>query len=161
MEGLDDADSSDSEDESEDDSPHASDGSCPSGSRYDGIAGKSNECSSSTLDSLEDTPASSAAEKPLEQPEGTEGEPQGETNSGGQTEIANEENSKMTKPLEEEAQEKNEITQALKEEEQENVPSKAQETNQSESTVSMKYKILFLLFICFYCRFPHCGSSVS
>ncbi|NXP81960.1 SDE2 regulator, partial [Ramphastos sulfuratus] len=133
LEGLDDADSSDCEDESEDDSPSASDGSCPSGSRYNEIAGKSNECSSSSVDSVEDTPANSAAEKPLEQPEGTERELQGETNSGGGTEIPDEENSKMTKPLKEEAQEKNEITKALKEEEQETVSSKAQEMNQSES----------------------------
>ncbi|NXG50985.1 SDE2 regulator, partial [Psilopogon haemacephalus] len=133
LEGLDDADSSDCEDESEDDSPHASDESCPSGSRYDEIAGKSNECSSSSVDSVEDTSASSTAEKPLEQLGGAERELQGETNSGGETEVPDEENIKMTKPLKEEAQEKNEITQALKKE-QESVSSKAQEVNQSEST---------------------------
>lgn len=58
-----------------------------------------------------------------------------------------EENSKMTKPLKEEAQENNEVTQALKEEEQENVSSKAQETNQLQSTVSMKqYEMCYVFF---------------
>lgn len=97
------------------------------------------------MDSVEDSPATSAAEKPLEQPEGAGRDLQGEAETGGQTEIPAEENSKMTKPLKEEAQEKNEITQAAKEEEQENVSSKAQETNQLQSTVSMKqFKILCL-----------------
>ncbi|XP_076190788.1 splicing regulator SDE2 [Aptenodytes patagonicus] len=134
LEGLDDPDSSDCEDDSEDDSPHASDGSCPSGSRYNENPGNSNECSSSSLDSVEDSPATSATEKPLEPPEGTGRDPQGKTHTGGQTEMPAEENSKMTKPLKEEAQENNEVTQALKEEEQENVSSKAQETNQLQST---------------------------
>ncbi|PKU39556.1 hypothetical protein llap_10139 [Limosa lapponica baueri] len=71
LEGLDDRDSSDCEDDSEDDSPHASDGSCPSGSRYNENAGNSNECSSSSVDSGEDMPSTSTTEKPLEQPEGT------------------------------------------------------------------------------------------
>lgn len=142
MEGLDDPDSSDCEDDSEDDSPHASDGSCPSGSRYNENAGNSNECSSSSLDLVDDSPTTSATEKPLEQPEGTGRDLQGETHTGGQAEISAEENSKMTKPLKEEAQEKNEVTQAPKEEEQENISSKAQETNQSQSPVSMKqYKM--------------------
>ncbi|NWH23604.1 SDE2 regulator, partial [Grus americana] len=134
LEGLDDCDSSDCEDDSEDDSTHASDGSCPSGSRYNGNAGNSNECSSSSVSSVEDSPATSAIEKPLEQPEGTGRDLQGETHAGGQTEIPADENGNMTKPLKEEAQEKNEVTQALKEEEQENVSSKAQETNQLQST---------------------------
>ncbi|KAK0682990.1 SDE2 regulator, partial [Pygoscelis papua] len=134
LEGLDDPDSSDCEDDSEDDSPHASDGSCPSGSRYNENAGNSNECSSSSLDSVEDSPATSATEKPLEPPEGTGRDLQGETHTGGQAEMPAEENSKMTEPLKEEAQENNEVTQSLKEEEQENVSSKAQETNQLQST---------------------------
>ena len=142
MEGLDDDDSSDCEDDSEDDSPRASDGSCPSGSRYSENAGNSNECSSSSVVSVEDTPSTSVTEKPLEQPEGTGKHLQGETCAGGQTEIPADENSKMTKPVKEEAQEKNEVTQALKEEEQENVSSEAQETSQLQSTVSMKqYKM--------------------
>ncbi|XP_075003346.1 splicing regulator SDE2 isoform X3 [Calonectris borealis] len=134
LEGLDDHDSSDCEDDSEDDSPQASDGSCPSGSRYNENAGNSNECSSSSLDSVEDSPATSATEKPLEQPEGTGRDLQGGTHTGGQTEIPAEENSKMTKASSFEAQEKNEETQALKEEEQEDVSSKAQETKQLQST---------------------------
>ncbi|NXF33156.1 SDE2 regulator, partial [Nyctibius bracteatus] len=134
LEGFDDCDSSDGEDDSEEDSTHAYDGSCPSGSRYNEDAGNSSECSSSFLDSVEDSPATSAAEKPLEQPEGTGRDVQGETHRGGQTEISAEENSKMTKPLKEDAQEKNEVTQALKEEEQEDVSSKAQEKNQLQNT---------------------------
>ncbi|NXC73191.1 SDE2 regulator, partial [Anhinga anhinga] len=133
LEGLDDDDSSDCEDDSEDDSPRASDGSCPSGSGYNENAGNSNECSSSSMDSVEDSPATSATEKPLEQPEGTGRHLQGEAHADGQTEIPADENSKMTKPLKEEAQEKNEVTQALKEEEQD-VSSEAQETNQLQST---------------------------
>ncbi|NXJ82225.1 SDE2 regulator, partial [Trogon melanurus] len=133
LEGLDDPDSSDSEDDSEDDSP-PSDGSCPSGSRYNENAGNSNECSSSSLDSVENSPATSATEKPLEQPTDAERDLQGEMHTNGQTQIPAEENSKMTKPLKEEAQEKNEMTQDLKEEEQENASSKAQETNQLQST---------------------------
>ncbi|XP_035759558.1 replication stress response regulator SDE2 isoform X1 [Egretta garzetta] len=136
LEGLDDCDSSDCEDDSEDDSPHASDGSCPSGSRYNENAGNSNECSSSSLDSVEGSPAISATVKPLEQPEGTGRDLQGETDAGGQTEIPADENSKMAKPVEEEAQEKSEVTPALKEEEQqEKVSSEAQETNPLQSTV--------------------------
>lgn len=135
---MDDRDSSDCEDDSEDDSPHASDGSCPSSSRYHENAGNSNECSSSSVDSVENSPGTSATEKPLEQPEGTGRDLQRETQAGGQPEIPADENSKMTKPLKEEVQEKNEVTQALKEEEQENISSKAQETNQLQSTVSMK-----------------------
>ncbi|XP_035759559.1 replication stress response regulator SDE2 isoform X2 [Egretta garzetta] len=135
LEGLDDCDSSDCEDDSEDDSPHASDGSCPSGSRYNENAGNSNECSSSSLDSVEGSPAISATVKPLEQPEGTGRDLQGETDAGGQTEIPADENSKMAKPVEEEAQEKSEVTPALKEEEQqEKVSSEAQETNPLQST---------------------------
>ncbi|NXT47522.1 SDE2 regulator, partial [Pluvianellus socialis] len=143
LEGLDDDDSSDCEDDSEYDSPGASDGSCPSGSRYNENAGNSNECSSSSVDSVEDSPATSAAEKPVEQPEGTGRDLQGEAHTGGQPEIPADENSKITKPLKEEVQEKSdvtqvqeksEVTQALKEEEQENTSSKAQETNQLQST---------------------------
>ncbi|NXA18127.1 SDE2 regulator, partial [Ibidorhyncha struthersii] len=134
LEGLDDRDSSDCEDDSEDDSPHASDGSYPSGSRYHENAGNSSECSSSSVDSVENSPTTSATEKPLEQPEGTGRDVQGETHAGGQPEIPADENSKMAKPLKEEVQEKNEVIQALKEEEQENVSSEAQETNQLQST---------------------------
>ncbi|XP_065691403.1 splicing regulator SDE2 [Patagioenas fasciata] len=134
LEGLDDRDSSDCEDESEDDSPHTSDGSCPSGSKSNENAGNRNECSQSSVDSVEDGPATSANEKPPEQPEGTGRNVQGETHAGGKTEISADENSEVTKPLKEEAQEKSEVTQALKEEEQENVSSKAQETNQLQST---------------------------
>ncbi|NXS62878.1 SDE2 regulator, partial [Brachypteracias leptosomus] len=133
LEGLDDTDSSECSDDSEEDSPHASDGSCPSGSRYNESAGNSNECSSSSVNSAEDSPGTSATEKPLEQPESSGRDLQGETSTGGQTEIPAEENSEKTEPLKEEAQEKNEVTQALKEEEQENVSSKAQETNQLQS----------------------------
>ncbi|OPJ72210.1 SDE2-like protein [Patagioenas fasciata monilis] len=134
LEGLDDRDSSDCEDESEDDSPHTSDGSCPSGSKSNENAGNRNECSQSSVDSVEDGPATSANEKPPAQPEGTGRNVQGETHAGGKTEISADENSEVTKPLKEEAQEKSEVTQALKEEEQENVSSKAQETNQLQST---------------------------
>ncbi|XP_051471443.1 splicing regulator SDE2 [Apus apus] len=133
LEGLDDQDSSDGEDDSEGDSPYASDESCPSGSRYNDNAGNSNEGSNSSVDSVEDTPATSATEKPLEQLEGTGRNLQGETHTSGQTEIPVEENSKMTLPLKEEAQEKNEVTQAVGEE-QENVSSKTQETNQLQCT---------------------------
>ncbi|XP_009987312.1 PREDICTED: protein SDE2 homolog, partial [Tauraco erythrolophus] len=133
LEGLDDSDSSDCED-SEDDSPHESDGSCPSSSRYNENAGNLTECSSSSLDLVENSPSTSAIEKPLEKPEGTGRDLQGETHAGGQTGIPAEKNSKTTKPLKEETQEKNEVTQAVKEEEQESVSSKAQETNQLQST---------------------------
>ncbi|KAM9273262.1 splicing regulator SDE2-like [Cariama cristata] len=134
LEGLDDSDSSDCEDASEVDSPHASDRSCPSGSSYNENAGNSRKCTSGSVDSVEGSPATSVTEKPLEQPEGTGRDLQAETCTDGQTEIPAEENSKMTKPLKEKAQEKNEVTQALKEEEQENVSSEAQETNQLQST---------------------------
>ncbi|NXL91322.1 SDE2 regulator, partial [Alectura lathami] len=134
LEGLDDADSSDSDDDSEDDSPRASDGSYPSGSRQHENAGSPSACSSSWVDSAGHSPAVSATEKALEQPEVTGRDRQGETPTGGETEIAADESSKTTKPLEEEAQEKNEVTQTLKEEEQENISSKAQETNQVQST---------------------------
>ena len=162
MEGLDDRDSSDCEDDSEDNSPHASGGSCPPSSRCNESAGNSNECSSSSLDSVGDSPATSATEKPVEQPEGTGRDLQAEAHAGGQAEIPAEENSKMTKPLKEEAQEKNEVTQPLKEEEQENVSSKAQETNQLQSTVSKKqYKMWYTVFFsCFYSNhFSLCGSQ--
>lgn len=133
LEGLDDCDSSDSEDDSEDDSPHASDGGCPSGSRCNENAGNSNACSSTSMEPVEDSPATSATEKPLEQPECSGRDVQGETSTSGQPEIPAEENSKMTKPLKEEVQEKNEVAQAPKEQ-QDNVSPKAQETNQLQST---------------------------
>lgn len=135
---MDDRDSSDCEDDSENDSPHTSDGSCQSGSKSNENAGNPNECSSSSVDSIEDCPSTSANEKPPEQPEGTGRNVQGETHAGGKTEISADENSEVTKPLKEEAKGKSEVTQALKEEEQENVSSKAQETKQLQSTVSMK-----------------------
>ncbi|KAM6433303.1 splicing regulator SDE2 [Rhynochetos jubatus] len=134
LEGLDDPSSSDSEGDSEEDSPHASDGSCLSGSRPDEKAGSSSECSSSSMDSMDDSPATSASEKPLEQPEGTGRDLQGETHTGGHTETPAEENCKTTKPLKEETQEKSEVTQALKEKEQEHVSPEAQEANQLQST---------------------------
>ncbi|XP_057254824.1 splicing regulator SDE2 [Pezoporus wallicus] len=134
LEGLDDSDSLDSEDDSEDDSPHASDGSCPSGSRCNENAGNSSACSSSSVEPAEDSPATSATEKPLEQPECSGRDLQGETSTSGQPEIPAEGNSTMTKPLKEETQEKNEVAQAPKEEEQASVPPKAQETNQLQST---------------------------
>ncbi|NXV77468.1 SDE2 regulator, partial [Atlantisia rogersi] len=134
LEGLDDSDSSDCEYDSEDDAPQAADGSCPSGSGYYGNAGTSNECSSSSVASVEDSPATSATEKPLEQPEGMERDQQAETHASGQMEVPADESSNVTKPLKEEVQEKNEVTQAPKEEEQESVSSKAQETNQLQST---------------------------
>ncbi|NXD78789.1 SDE2 regulator, partial [Halcyon senegalensis] len=134
LEGLDDADSSDSEDGSEDDSPHTSDGTCASDSRCQENAGNSNECSSSSVDSVECPSATSATEKPLEQPESTGRDLLGQTHTDGQTEIPSEGNSKMTKPLKEEIQEKNEVAQALKEEQQKNISCKAQETNRLQST---------------------------
>ncbi|NXX93308.1 SDE2 regulator, partial [Centropus bengalensis] len=133
LEGLDDGDSSNSEDDSEDDSPSASDRSYPSSSKCHENAGNPNECSSSSLDLVADRPGTSATEKPLEQPEGTGRDLQEESHAGGQSQIPADEN-KMTKPLKEEAQEKNEVTKAPKEEEQENVSSKAQEVNQLQST---------------------------
>uniref|UniRef100_G1N7E8 SDE2 telomere maintenance homolog n=1 Tax=Meleagris gallopavo TaxID=9103 RepID=G1N7E8_MELGA len=140
LEGLDDTDSSDSDDGSEDDSPQTSDGSCPLGSRHNENAGNANECSSSSVDSVEHSPAASAAEeKASQQPELTGIDLQEETHAGGQPEVPADESSEMTKaPLKEEAREKSEITQTLKEERQENVSSKAQETNQLLSIVSMK-----------------------
>ncbi|NXY80827.1 SDE2 regulator, partial [Alcedo cyanopectus] len=134
LEGLDDADSSDLEDDSEDDSPHASDGACASSSRCKENAGDSSECSSSSVDPTECPPAPSAAEKPLEQPEGPGKDLQGETHTDGQSEIPAEGNSNLTKPLKEEVQEESQVTQPLKEEKEENVSCKAQETSQLQST---------------------------
>ncbi|NWU14275.1 SDE2 regulator, partial [Cephalopterus ornatus] len=144
--GLDDANNPGCEDDNKDESPCTSDGSCPSGSRYNENVGNPDECSSSSVASAEDSPSTSAAsaseegspapsatEKPLEQPEGTGRDVKREMCTGGQTETLAEECSKMTKPPKEEAQEEKEVTQAQKEE-QENVPSKAQETNQLQST---------------------------
>ncbi|NXA67552.1 SDE2 regulator, partial [Mohoua ochrocephala] len=131
--GLDEAAGSGCEDDNKDDSsPCASDSSCPSGSRSNESAGNSDECSSSSVASAEDSPSTSASEKPLEQPEGPGRDLQGEVCTG-QAEIRAEENGEMTEPPKEEAQGKNGETQARKEE-QENVPAKAQETNQSQST---------------------------
>uniref|UniRef100_A0A8C0V893 Replication stress response regulator SDE2 n=1 Tax=Cyanistes caeruleus TaxID=156563 RepID=A0A8C0V893_CYACU len=131
--GLDEATGSGCEDDNKDDSPCASDGSYPSGSRSNESVGNSDECSSSSVASAEDSPSTSASEKPLEQPEGPGRDLQGELCSSGEAGIVSEENSKMTEPPKEEAQGKNGVTQAQKEE-QENVPAKAQETNQSQST---------------------------
>ncbi|NXO08125.1 SDE2 regulator, partial [Oriolus oriolus] len=131
--GLDEATGSGCEDDNKDGSPCASDGSYPSGSRSNESVGNSDECSSSSVASAEDSPSTSASEKPLEQPDGPGRDLQGEVCTGGQAEILAEENSKMTEPLKEEAQGKNGVTQAQKEE-QENAPAKAQETNQSQST---------------------------
>ncbi|NWV60965.1 SDE2 regulator, partial [Malurus elegans] len=117
-----------------DNSPCASDRSCPSGSRSNESVGSSDECSSSSVASAEDSPSTSASEKPLEQPECPgRRDLQGEMCTGGQAEIPAEENSETAEPPKEEAQEKNGVTQAQKEEE-ENVPAKAHETNQSQST---------------------------
>ncbi|NWI36262.1 SDE2 regulator, partial [Picathartes gymnocephalus] len=130
--GLDEATGSGCEDDSKDDSPCASDGSCPSGSRSNESVRNSDECSSSSGASAEDSPSTSGSEKPLEQPEGLQGDLQGEVCTG-QAEILSEENCKMTEPAKEETQGKNGVTQARKEE-QENIPAKTQETNQSQST---------------------------
>ncbi|NXE92194.1 SDE2 regulator, partial [Menura novaehollandiae] len=130
--GLDDAKDSGCEDDNKDESPCASDRSCPSGSRYSENVGNPDECSSCAMASAEDSPVSSATEKPLEQPEGPGRDLQGEMCTGAQAEIPAEENSK--KPPKEEAQEKNKVTQAQKEQQQENVSAKAQETNQLQST---------------------------
>uniref|UniRef100_A0A8C9NNJ2 Replication stress response regulator SDE2 n=1 Tax=Serinus canaria TaxID=9135 RepID=A0A8C9NNJ2_SERCA len=132
--GLDEATSSGCEDNNKDDSPCASDRSCPSGSSANGSVGNSDECSSSSVASAEDSPSTSASEKPLEQTEGPGRDLQGEVCTGGQAEILSEENSKMTEAPKEDTQGKNGVTQAQKEE-QENVPAKVQETNQSQSTV--------------------------
>ncbi|NWX55217.1 SDE2 regulator, partial [Promerops cafer] len=126
--GLDEATGSGCEDDSKRDSPCASDRSCPSGSSVNESVGNSDECSSSSVASAEDSPSTSASEKPLEQPEGPGRDLQGEVGTSGQAEILSEESSKIT-----EAQGKKEVTQAQKEE-QENVPAKAQETNQAQST---------------------------
>ncbi|KAM9382324.1 splicing regulator SDE2 [Phaethornis superciliosus] len=142
LEGLDDESSSDCEDDSEDDSPHASDGSCPLGSRCNDNADNSNECSGSSVDSVEDSPGISATDKPLEQTEGSGRDLHGDKHTGGQTEIPAEENSEVTKPLNDEAQEKKKITEALKEEEQENISSKAQEMNHLQSTESEPIDLL-------------------
>ncbi|NXU66556.1 SDE2 regulator, partial [Horornis vulcanius] len=130
---LDEATGSGCEADNKDDSPCASDRGYPSGSSANESVGNSDECSSSSVASAEDSPSTSASEKPLEQPEGPGTDLQGEVCAGGQAEILAEENSKMTEPPKELAQEKNGMTQARKEE-QENVPAKAQETNQSQST---------------------------
>ncbi|XP_062427586.1 splicing regulator SDE2 [Rhea pennata] len=132
LEGLDDPDSSESDDDSED-SAHASGGSCPSSSRYNENAENSNECCSSSVDSVEHSSATSAA-KSLEHLEGTGRNLQGETLTEVQTEIPSDENSEMAKTLKEDVQEKNEVTKALEEGEEENISSKAQETNQLQST---------------------------
>ncbi|NXC62929.1 SDE2 regulator, partial [Aleadryas rufinucha] len=130
--GLDEATGSGCADDNKDDSPCASDRSCPSGSRSNESVGNSDECSSSSVASAEGSPSTSASEKLLEQPEGPGRDLQGVVCTG-QAEIPAEENSKMTELPKEEAQGKNGVTQAQKEE-QENVPAKAQETNQSQST---------------------------
>ncbi|NXB47831.1 SDE2 regulator, partial [Leucopsar rothschildi] len=121
------------EDDNKDDSPCTSDRSCPTGSSANESIGNSDECSSSSVASAEDSPSTSASDKPLEQPDGHGRDLQEEVCTGGQAEILSEESSKMTEPSKEEAQGKNEVTRAQKEE-QENVPAKAQETNQSQST---------------------------
>ncbi|XP_062346470.1 splicing regulator SDE2 isoform X3 [Cinclus cinclus] len=131
--GLDEATGSGCEDDNKDDSPCASDRSCPSGSSANGSVGNSDECSSSSVASAEDSPSTSASQKPLEQPDSPGRDLQGEVCTGGQAEILSEENSKMTEPSKEEAQGKNGLTQAPKEE-QEHIPAKAQETNESQST---------------------------
>ncbi|NWR47480.1 SDE2 regulator, partial [Regulus satrapa] len=133
--GLDEATGSGCEGDSKDGSPCASDRSCPSGSRSNESVENSDECSSSSVASAEGSPSTSASEKALEQqPEGPERDLQGELCTGEQAEALSEENrSKMTEPPREDAQGKNGATQARKEE-QENVPAKAQETNQSQST---------------------------
>ncbi|XP_030917813.1 replication stress response regulator SDE2 [Geospiza fortis] len=131
--GLDEAAGSGCEDDNKDDSPCTSDRSCPSGSSANGSVGNSDECSSSSVASAENSPSTSASEKPLEQPEGPGRDLQGEVCTGGQAEILSEENSKMTEAPKEDTQGENGVTQAQKEE-QENVPAKAQETNQSQST---------------------------
>lgn len=134
---MDEATGSGCEDDNKDDSPCASDRSCPSGSSANESVGNPDECSSSSVASAEDSPSTSASEKPLEQPEGAGRDLQGEVCTGGQAEILSEENSKMAEAPKEVAQGKNAVAQAQKEG-QENVPAKAQETNQSQSTVSMK-----------------------
>ncbi|NXA52855.1 SDE2 regulator, partial [Nothocercus julius] len=133
MEGLDDADSSECSDDSEDDSAHASGGSCPSGSRYNENAENPDECSSSSVDSAKYQSATNP-EKPLEHMECPGRDLQGEACTGEQTETPRDENSEMEKTPKEDAQEKNKVTEVLKEGEQENVSSKAQETNQLQST---------------------------
>lgn len=145
---MDEATGSGCEDDNKDGSPCASDRSCPSGSSANESVGNSDECSSSSVASAEDSPSTSTSEKPLEQPEGPGRDLQGEVCTGGQAEILSAENSKMTEPPKEMAQRKNGVTQAQKEE-QENVPAKAQETNQSQSTVSMKQYKMWCVFSCF------------
>lgn len=145
---MDEATGSGCEDDNKDDSPCTSDRSCPSGSSANGSIGNSDECSSSSVASAEDSPSTSASEKPLEQPDGPGRDLQGEVCTGGQPEILSEENSKMTEPSKEEPQGKNGVTQAQKEG-QEHVPAKAQETNQSKSTVSMKQYKMWCVLNCF------------
>lgn len=146
--GSDEAAGSSCEDDNKDDSPCTSDRSCPSGSSANGSVGNSDECSSSSVASAEDSPSTSASEKPLEQPEGPGRDLQGEVCTAGQAEILSEENSKMPEAPKEDTQGKNGVTQAQKEE-QENVPAKAQETNQSQSIVSVKQDKMWCVFSCF------------
>ncbi|NXA74746.1 SDE2 regulator, partial [Thryothorus ludovicianus] len=131
--GLNEATGSGCEDDNKADSPCAPDRSCPSGSSANGSVGNSDECSSSSVASAEDSPSTSASEKPLEQAEGPGRDLQGVVCTDRQAEILSGENSKMTEPPKEEAQGKNGMALAQKEE-QENVPAKAQETKQSQST---------------------------
>lgn len=145
---MDEASGSGCEDDNKDDSPGTSDRSCPLGSNANGSVGSSDECSSSSVASAEDSPSTSANGKPLEQPEGPRRDLQREVCTGGQAEILSGENSKMTEPPKEVAQGKSGVTEAQKEE-QENVPAKAQETNQSQSTVSMKQYKMRCVFSCF------------
>uniref|UniRef100_A0A8C6ZW92 Replication stress response regulator SDE2 n=1 Tax=Nothoprocta perdicaria TaxID=30464 RepID=A0A8C6ZW92_NOTPE len=132
-EELDDIDSSECSDDSEDDSAHASGGSCPSGSKDNENSENPNECSSSSVDVVKYQSATNP-EKPPEHTEYPGRDLQGEAH----TETPRGENSEMEKTLKENAQEKNKITKVLKEEEQDDVSSKAQETNQLQNTVSVK-----------------------
>uniref|UniRef100_A0A674HHK3 Replication stress response regulator SDE2 n=1 Tax=Taeniopygia guttata TaxID=59729 RepID=A0A674HHK3_TAEGU len=105
--GLDEVTGSGCEDDNKDDSPCASDRSCPSGSSANGNVGNSDECSSSSVASAEDSPSTSASEKPLEQLEGPGKGLQGEVCTGGKAEILSEEKSKMTEAPKEDIQGKN------------------------------------------------------
>ncbi|NWY04258.1 SDE2 regulator, partial [Nothoprocta ornata] len=128
-EELDDIDSSECSDDSEDDSAHASGGSCPSGSKDNENSENPNECSSSSVDVVKYQSATNP-EKPPEHTEYPGRDLQGEAH----TETPRGENSEMEKTLKENAQEKNKITTVLKEEEQEDVSSKAQETKQLQNS---------------------------
>ncbi|NWX86015.1 SDE2 regulator, partial [Nothoprocta pentlandii] len=128
-EELDDIDSSECSDDSEDDSAHASGGSCPSGSKDNENSENPNECSSSSVDVVKYQSATNP-EKPPEHTEYPGRDLQGEVH----TETPRGENSEMEKTLKENAQEKNKITTVLKEEEQEDVSSKAQETKQLQNS---------------------------